>query len=182
MIRPLLHLLFISVICMLQGCFKTLPEFEVYGDKEILNHLVINMVTYNRSEKDSAHWIASAQSIIYKGKWNRIYENNDMGGTSFYFSYEGKVANLITDAFFLNQKLNIKHDANIFYASKNGSDVLIKYYKSRADYNSNHEPIEVVISLSKHNFIKNKNQNKNNTEDNLKYYFGYFPINANVKN
>lgn len=168
-------------IFLLPGCFKKLPEFEIYGDQDILSHLVINMITYTKNKDNNGQWIRNAKSIMYKGKWNRIYENNDMSETYFYLSYKDRINKLVTDAFFLNQKFKKPHDANIFYAYQKNGEVFVKYYKSRADFANNRNPITINISLTGDIFFKTQKRDEHDIEKELKYYTAYFPPDITAK-
>ncbi|EGO7494452.1 hypothetical protein GFO65_004026, partial [Escherichia coli] len=93
---------------------KNPPAFEVYGENDILKDMVINMKTYRYHSKENSSPTAIVQTILFKGNIQQVFESNDMGGASFFFSYNNKVETLVTDAFFLNKKLDKLHDANIF--------------------------------------------------------------------
>lgn len=76
-----LFIIIISFVCI--SCGKQTPVFEVYGDKSILKHMIINMVTYEKNTKLVR--IAKTQTIIFNGEIQDVAESNDMGGASFYF-------------------------------------------------------------------------------------------------
>ncbi len=153
---------------------KNLPSFEVSGENDILKYMVINMKTYSNHSKKNSSPTTIVQTILFKGNIQQVFESNDMGAASFFFSYNNKVETLVTDAFFLNRKLDKLHDANIFEVIKHGENIVIRYYKCKIEYMKKEKSIEIEISTNKNSYfskngIKQKDTNKYNT-----YFFNYF--------
>ncbi|WP_407859157.1 hypothetical protein [Escherichia coli] len=166
----LLFIMTISLVCT--GCGKQTPIFEVYGDESILKHMIINMVTYEKNTKLVR--IAKTQTIIFNGEIQDVAESNDMGGASFYFSYKNKVNDLVTDAFYLNQKLGNIHDANIFEASQSKGDIIIRYYKCRVDFLKKQNFIEIGLTKNKDDYLKTNGVQQEEINKYNGYFYNYF--------
>ncbi|UYZ83946.1 hypothetical protein MTZ49_15350 [Entomomonas sp. E2T0] len=104
------------------------PEFKVYGNKQILNNMIINVqsINYRFNANTPSYTGSRTQTLLYNDKLFS-FTNDQVDRYKIYFSYDNQVAILEFDnimARFNGSKGRINH----LYVYEKDNSIYIEYY------------------------------------------------------
>ncbi|HAW0505550.1 hypothetical protein [Escherichia coli] len=112
------------------------PEFKVYGDKNILDNMIINIEVYANSKSYPGFSVWKTETLLYNGKQYKIPENNDdIISYIVYYTYGPKVGMFKIDAQIARDAKGY-NDVNAFYVYQKEEGVYFKYYARLSDITS----------------------------------------------
>lgn len=155
------HLLFLIIVILI-GHEKYMdkksvnPEFEIHGDKNVLNDMVINIETHANSAKYPRFTLWKIETVLYKGIVFHLNEDeDDVVSYIIYYAYGEQVGMLRMDAE-IPREAREGHDIHTLYVCRKDDRVYLKYYSRKSDIaNDNPLIISDVTLPYKQYFNKN---------------------------
>lgn len=132
------------------------PEFEIYGEKSVLDDMIINIEMHSNSKKHPGFPTYKIESALYKGIRFHIYENeDDVASYVIYYTYGEQIGMLRMDAE-IPREAREGHDIHALYVYRKDGGVYLKYYSRKSDIASDNPLVISDITLP-HKQYFNKN-------------------------
>ncbi|EEV0135121.1 hypothetical protein D9R95_001159 [Escherichia coli] len=128
--------------------------FEIYGEKNVLDDMIINMEVYANSEKYPGFSTWKVVTILYKGNRFQFPENNDdIVSYVIHYTYRQQVGMFKMDAE-IPKNARGGHDVNMLYILREGDHVYLKYYSRRSDVARNNPLATTDATLPQEEYFK----------------------------
>lgn len=148
-------LAFIFIMCGCDMKKKMVNQvFEIYGEKNVLDDMIINMEVYANSEKYPGFSTWKVVTILYKGNRFQFPENNDdIVSYVIHYTYRQQVGMFKMDAE-IPKNARGGHDVNMLYILREGDHVYLKYYSRRSDVARNNPLATTDATLPQEEYFK----------------------------
>lgn len=135
------------IIMLLCGCMpmKKEPIFEVYGDQELLDQMIINIEASSNAHQP--YKVNTLQTLLYNGK---IYTVRNLHGVvtyTFYISFDDNFISIVTVD---NVMVHRQDQINRLNITRVGQEeIVIDYISAKYELKRQVEPRKFVINMGK---------------------------------